>query len=108
MSELIDPAHANRDLKHVEIALREDWNIPESIKENLSLVVWKIVLDKESSKRDKLSAARVLVAMKASNDRLKVQRHQHLHAVIPVTQESELDAIKREGTARLAGLRNNR
>lgn len=107
MSELIDPAHASRDLKLVEKAIREDWNIPESIKENAALVAWKISIDPKSSARDKVAALKVLVAMKASNDRLKVQRHQHVHAIIPAPHESELDAIKREGFERLARLRNH-
>lgn len=101
MSELIDPAHASRDLKRVEIAIREDWNIPEAVKENAALVAWKIAVDPKSTARDKNAALKVLVAMKASNDRLKVQRHQHIHAVIPVTQETELDARRREALARL-------
>lgn len=93
------------DAAMIERAIQRGWLIPDVLYEKLAATIGNIV--KTGSTKEKLAAARVLIAMSSANDRQQVQLHQHVHAVITNPNESKLDAIKREGFARLARLGNH-
>lgn len=105
LPDLIEAPHIRAGLKLVEQAVRNQWHIPDVVYRQLGKRIARIL--KTGSPREQIAAARVLVAMSASNDRQQIQKHQHVHAIIPAPHESELDAIKREGFERLARLRNH-
>jgi len=64
---LTDPAHTRGDLRQMESAIRKGWALSDNVLENLPKVLVEVVA--RGSMREKIAAARVLVAMKESNDR---------------------------------------
>jgi hypothetical protein len=64
---LTDPAHTRGDLRQMESAIRKGWALSDKLLENLPKVLVEVVA--KGSMREKIAAARVLVAMKESNDR---------------------------------------
>jgi hypothetical protein len=64
---LTDPAHTRGDLRQMESAIRKGWALSDKLLENLPKVLVDVVA--KGSMREKIAAARVLVAMKESNDR---------------------------------------
>ena len=68
MAELIDPNHVRRDLREVESAIRKGFEIPDVIYQRTAHVVGKLL--NEGKAREKLAAARVLIAMAEFNEGL--------------------------------------
>jgi len=66
MSELIDPQHARRDLKQLEGAIRKGFRIPDAIYDNAAVIMGQIL--SKGNNREKVAAARVIVAMNAQNN----------------------------------------
>ena len=66
MADLIDPHHTRRDLRQVETAIKKGWKIPDQIFEQAAIVIGKILAS--GADREKIAAARVLVAMNAQNN----------------------------------------
>ena len=101
LPDLLDPPHVRAGLNLVGQAVRNQWDIPESVYKQLGARINRIL--KTGTPREKLAAAKVLLAMSAANDRPLIQQHQHVHAVIPSSNLSSLNA-KREEAARLLAL----
>lgn len=103
-SELIDPHHSRRDLKRIESAVQRGWVIPESLYENLARHLAQIVA--RGRDREKIAAARVLVAMNDSNSRNRPTPVTPPSLVIdlgPVTEHN----VEQHRARRLAGLAGN-
>ena len=66
MSELIDPHHARQDLRTLEMAIRKGFKIPDAIFENAAAIMGQILA--KGNNREKVAAARVIVAMNAQNN----------------------------------------
>ena len=56
-----------RDTRMIEKAVKSRWNIPDSLRAILPGVLTKIIADKETSPRNKIAAARVVLAADALN-----------------------------------------
>jgi hypothetical protein len=56
-----------RDTRLLERALREDWPIPEAIRRPLMVRLARIALDKSSSPRNAIAAARAILAASKNN-----------------------------------------
>jgi hypothetical protein len=74
MAELIDPNHVRRDLREVESAIRKGFEIPDVIYQRTAHVVGKLL--NEGKAREKLAAARVLIAMAEFNEGLNQKQQQ--------------------------------
>lgn len=84
-SEIIDPPHTRANLKLLETSIRKEFPISEQILAALPNVMMSLVASDKATKREKISAARVIVAMQNSNQPV-VQAHIHKHV-----QEISLD-----------------
>lgn len=100
-SDLIDPHHTRRDLRRLESAVQRGWVIPETLYENLARHLAQIVA--RGRDREKIAAARVLVAMNDSNSRNRPTPVMASSIVIdlgPVTEHN----VEQHRASRLAGL----
>lgn len=77
MSALLEEPHTRGDLRMIGAAIKKGFDIPDAVLETLSKVMANIVVS--GSTREKISAARVLVAMQNSNQP-QIQQHLHAHA----------------------------
>lgn len=106
MSELLEPGHVRGDIKLVTTQLLRGVDVPEVVLTNLMKRLGHIIA--KGSDADAIKAGALVVKVVERNDAVAnpIQQHQHAHAhaVIPATSETALDAIKREGFARLARL----
>ena len=66
-AELIDDHHARSDMKTLERAVKNGWKIPEQLLDIAPKAMGKLLI--QGTPREQLGAAKVLVAMKAANDR---------------------------------------
>ena len=105
MTELLtDPAHTRGDLRQIETAIRKGWTIPEQVFEKAGLVISQIL--SKGTAREKVAAARVLIAMNEQNNPQPVLvAHQHIHQVASNTTESDVERKRRELSGRIARLR---
>lgn len=101
MSELLEPGHVRGDIKLVTTQLLRGVDVPEVVLTNLMKRLGHIIA--KGSDADAIKAGALVVKVVERNDAITtpIQQHQHIHAVIPVTQETELDARRREALARL-------
>ena len=103
---IIDSDRPRSDLRLVERAIRNGWNIPAAIMEKLPLIISNLVT-KSDDERIKISASRVLVAMfgQNQNEQPVVNHVEHHHEIVRVegeTIDERRDRIKR----RLSRLRD--
>ena len=95
------------DLRMMEQAVRQNWNIPDAIFKALPGVMAKILSD--GSNREKVAAARVLAALHSQNQaaqpRLSMVAHKHQHEVLPPINPENLNERRAELRARAARLR---
>jgi hypothetical protein len=105
MTELLtDPTHTRGDLRQIETAIRKGWTIPEQVFEKAGLVISQIL--SKGTAREKVAAARVLIAMNEQNNPQPVLvAHQHIHQVASNTTESDVERKRRELSGRIARLR---
>jgi hypothetical protein len=86
-----EPAPAYRqDVKGtrlVEKALHQRWNIPEHLRDSLPAAMGVILLSKDSSPRNKIAAAKVLIA--ADNSNVKAEEAAKLDAL-----QAEVDELR--------------
>ena len=101
---LTDPTHTRGDLRQIETAIRKGWTIPEQVFEKAGLVISQIL--SKGTAREKVAAARVLIAMNEQNNPQPVLvAHQHIHQVASNTTESDVERKRRELSGRIARLR---
>lgn len=101
---LTDPTHTRGDLRQIETAIRKGWAIPEQVFEKAGLVISQILT--KGTAREKVAAARVLIAMNEQNNPQPVLvAHQHIHSVASNTTESDVERKRRELSGRIARLR---
>ena len=101
---LTDPTHTRGDLRQIETAIRKGWAIPEQVFEKAGLVISQIL--SKGTAREKVAAARVLIAMNEQNNPQPVLvAHQHIHQVASNTTESDVERKRRELSGRIARLR---
>lgn len=100
MAELIDPHHVRRDLRQLESAIRKGFVIADVIYERTASTLAQILA--KGKDRDKIAAARVIVALAEFNEKLQPQpqhiKHHHTHDIGPVTEAN----IDQQRAARLA------
>ena len=87
---LTDPHHVKADARMVAMAIKRGWKIPDSILDSLPSVLVKLVVTSDDD-RTRLGAAKVLVAMKAQNDKTAPQptrNVRHVHTVEPITESN--------------------
>jgi hypothetical protein len=101
---LTDPTHTRGDLRQIETAIRKGWTIPEQVFEKAGIVISQIL--SKGTAREKVAAARVLIAMNEQNNPQPVLvAHQHIHQVASNTTESDVERKRRELSGRIARLR---
>ena len=107
MTELLtDPGHIRQDLAEIERSLRRGFEIPDVLYQRTAHVVGKLL--NEGKAREKLAAARVVIALAEFNRSLEPvpsqveHEHHHTHDIGPVT-ESNIEAQRAKRSARLAG-----
>ena len=101
---LTDPTHTRGDLRQIETAIRKGWTIPEQVFEKAGIVISQIL--SKGTAREKVAAARVLIAMNEQNNPQPVLvAHQHIHQVTSNTTESDVERKRRELSGRIARLR---
>jgi hypothetical protein len=105
MTELLsDPSHTRQDLAEIERSLRRGFEIPDVLYQRTAHVVGKLL--NEGKAREKLAAARVVIALAEFNRSLQPLpaqvEHHHTHDIGPVT-ESNIEAQRAKRSARLAG-----
>ena len=98
------------EIRTIEQAIRNKWDIPESAMALVPLKMLQAVA--KGNYREAAAAARVLALMVAQNQELdppKVSliQHQHLHAVVPIAGESDVDRKRRELVDRARRIRDN-
>lgn len=62
---LIDERTPGKDIALIQKAVRQGWNIPQDVLEQLPAEMWDIAKDKERDDRPRIAAAKVLLAMNA-------------------------------------------
>jgi hypothetical protein len=79
LSPSLDPASQTSDTRILGQAVRQGWRLPEGIMERLPAAMFAVVTGKRTSHRNKIAAARVLVAMHGQNqaDNPTPQRYSH-------------------------------
>lgn len=105
MTELLtDPGHIRQDLAEIERSLRRGFDIPDVLYQRTAHVIGKLL--NEGKAREKLAAARVVIALAEFNRSLEPVpsqvEHHHTHDIGPVT-ESNIEAQRAKRLARLAG-----
>lgn len=106
---LTDPHHVRGDLRKIEQGIRQGWSIPDAVFQKAAIIIAGIL--QNGTNREKIAAARALVAMNEQNNPDPViiaHQHQHLHQhVQPVTalQETDIERKRRELSGRIARLR---
>ena len=105
MTELLtDPGHIRSDLRQIESAIRRGFDIPDVLYQRTAHVVGKLL--NEGKAREKLAAARVVIALAEFNRSLEPVpaqiEHHHTHDIGPVTEDN-LEAQRAIRLARLAG-----
>ena len=92
------------DLKRIEQALRNNWEMPEQVFRSLPDQLVNIVTN--GSPREQIAAARVLVAMHAQNTAAQTRTvaHAHVHRV-EATNDSTAGDRRAALAARIARLR---
>jgi len=99
-------ASKRSDLKRYEQAIRNNWDLPQSIYRALPTVLAKILTT--GTAREQVAAARVLAQLHAQNNadqpRLSMVAHKHQHEVLPVAA-GDLNDRRRELLARVAAIR---
>jgi hypothetical protein len=99
---LTDPKHTRGDLRQIESAIRKGWQIPDQLFEKAGLVIGQIL--SKGSNREKVAAARVLIAMNEQNSPTPVLvAHQHIH-MTGDKPETALEQKRRELSDRIAKL----
>jgi hypothetical protein len=99
---LTDVKRARGDLRMLQSAIRKGWAIPDHVYEKAGVVIAQILA--KGSNREKVAAARVLIAMNEQNNPSPVLvAHQHIHQV--ATEETALEQKRRELSGRIARLR---
>jgi hypothetical protein len=100
---LTDPKHTRGDLRQMESAIRKGWQIPDALFERAGIVIGQIL--SKGTNREKVAAARVLIAMNEQNNPTPVVvAHQHLHVAAQAPVESDIDQKRRELAGRIARL----
>jgi hypothetical protein len=100
---LTDPAHTRGDLRQMESAIRKGWQIPDALFERAGIVIGQIL--SKGTNREKVAAARVLIAMNEQNNPTPVVvAHQHLHVAAQAPVESDIDQKRSELAGRIARL----
>ncbi len=100
---LTDPAHTRGDLRQMESAIRKGWQIPDALFERAGIVIGQIL--SKGTNREKVAAARVLIAMNEQNNPTPVVvAHQHLHVAAQAPVETDLEQKRRELANRIARL----
>ena len=83
--DIIDPPHTRANLKQLETAIVKGFDIPDVILEQSASRM--AIIMKEGTNREKIAAARVIVAMQNSNQpRMEAHLHQHYQAVAETAQ----------------------
>ena len=102
---LTDTTHTRGDLQMIQTAIRKGWAIPDHIYEKAGLVISQILA--KGTNREKVAAARVLIAMNEQNNPSPVLvAHQHIHQVkADSTTETAIEQKRRELSGRIARLR---
>lgn len=102
---LTDTTHTRGDLQMLQTAIRKGWAIPDHIYEKAGLVISQILA--KGTNREKVAAARVLIAMNEQNNPQPVLvAHQHIHQVkADNTTETAIEQKRRELSGRIARLR---
>lgn len=67
MDELIDGRNTSQDLRLIQTAIRKKWKIPDAVFEHLPTRIAQIAADEDKNDRDRINAAKLLVAMNGQN-----------------------------------------
>ena len=91
MTELLtDPSHTRSDLRQIESAIRRGFDIPDVLYQRTAHVIGKLL--NEGKAREKLAAARVVIALAEFNRSLEPVpsqvEHTHTHEIGPVTVDN--------------------
>ena len=106
---LADPQRVRGDLRKIEQGIRQGWSIPEAVFQKAAVIIANIL--QNGTNREKIAAARALVAMNEQNNPDPViiahsHQHQHLHVQpTPAQQGEDLERKRRELSGRIARLR---
>ncbi len=106
---LTNPGHVRGDLRTLERGIRKGWDIPEAVFQKAAVIIANIL--QNGTNREKIAAARALVAMNEQNNPDPViiahsHQHQHLHVQpTPAPQGDDLERKRRELSSRIARLR---
>lgn len=96
--DLIDPPHTRQNLKDLERAINKGFDIPDVILEQAASRM--AVIMQSGTNREKIAAARVIVAMQNSNQpQMQAHLHQHYstaHADAAPEQEPEILDVERQ------------
>jgi len=103
-TELIEPGHTRRNLRDLETKLRKGFAISDAMLQAAPLVMAGLL--RNGSNREKIAAARVMVAMHNSNNP-QVQAHLHQHVSQPAGPDesmagADLEDIKADNLRRIA------
>lgn len=106
---LTNPGHARGDLRTLERGIRKGWDIPEAVFQKAAVIIANVL--QHGTNREKIAAARALVAMNEQNNPDPViiaHQHQHLHQHVQpavALQEIDLERKRSELSGRIARLR---
>ena len=111
---MIQPTHpalpevlAPSDIKRLEQAFRNQWEMPETIWRAVPQIMAKII--GTGTPRERVAAARVLVAMQSQNNppqpKMSFVAHQHKHEAPQPVNASNMDERRRQLRSRIDRLR---
>ena len=102
---LTDSRHTRSDLRLLERAVKNGWDIPEALLSALPKIAGSLALN--GAPRERIRAMEVLIKMKAQNEQLQPQpvqqvQHTHVHELGPVTADN-IEQHRQLRLARIAG-----
>lgn len=112
MSELLQPGHERADIKLIESGLKRGFRTSDQIREWITKKAASLVSDKSTPVELKIKLLDMLRKCVEHDDAMSlaespvqsnpIQQHQHLHAVVPQSSITSLDAKREEAARRIA------
>jgi hypothetical protein len=95
---LVTPLAGARDVRLLERAIREKWNLRPEYFENLPEEMYRVAMDPMRSDKAKIAAVRSIMAMHGQNhedDKPEGDQHVHLHADLSRVSTADLEDLER-------------
>jgi hypothetical protein len=89
-SPLLDPHHIRESLAMVHRAMKQGWDVPQGVRDELPGIVAEIAKNKDSAERDKLRAVECLMAMGMNN--IKAAETFHKMALMTIASNPDKPA----------------